>query len=129
MSHVACFARCATHLQECAQRVVDVCRAKDVIPGNFALTEQKAQVSGHQQLASFCCCFWQSLKTHGRCPALCKLPCLMAAAGLPVLWLCVLQDLLGQGFTLLATGTDVGLMGEAAAKNAAFAAKLRQQQP
>jgi hypothetical protein len=40
-----------------------------------------------------------------------------------------LQDLLVQGFTLLATGTDVGLMGEAAAKNAAFAAKLRQQQP
>lgn len=37
-----------------------------------------------------------------------------------------LQELLGQGFSFLATGTDVGLMGEAAAKNAAFVQKLRQ---
>ena len=44
MSHVRCCARCAAGLQECAQRVVDVCRAKGVTPGNFALTEQKAQV-------------------------------------------------------------------------------------
>ena len=38
---------------------------------------------------------------------------------------CVSQELLGQGFTFLATGTDVGLMSEAAARNAAFASKLR----
>ncbi|KAL4433090.1 hypothetical protein ABPG77_006517 [Micractinium sp. CCAP 211/92] len=53
-------------------RILRVCRAKGVTPGNFAVSEQKA------------------------------------------------QEMLGQGFTLLATGTDVGLMAEAAAKNAAF---------
>lgn len=38
------------------------------------------------------------------------------------------REMLAQGFTLLATGTDVGLMGEAAARNAALAGKLRGQQ-
>jgi 2-keto-3-deoxy-L-rhamnonate aldolase RhmA len=37
------------------------------------------------------------------------------------------QDMLGQGFSLLATGTDVGFMAEAAASNAAFVRKLRAQ--
>lgn len=40
--------------------------------------------------------------------------------------MCSLQEMLDQGFTLLATGTDVGLMAEAAAKNAAFVRKLRK---
>ncbi|KAI7839070.1 hypothetical protein COHA_007212 [Chlorella ohadii] len=71
----ACFD--SPDFQEAVKRVVKVCRDKGVTPGNFALTEQKA------------------------------------------------QELLGQGFTFLATGTDVGLMGEAAARNAAFASKLR----
>ncbi|PSC70905.1 2,4-dihydroxyhept-2-ene-1,7-dioic acid aldolase [Micractinium conductrix] len=53
------------------EHVVAVCRAKGVTPGNFAVTEQKA------------------------------------------------QEMLDLGFPLLATGTDVGLMGEAAARNAA----------
>lgn len=38
------------------------------------------------------------------------------------------REMLAQGFTLLATGTDVGLIGEAAARNAALAGKLRGQQ-
>ncbi len=37
------------------------------------------------------------------------------------------QEQLGMGFSLLATGTDVGLMAEAAGKNAAFVRKLRAQ--
>jgi hypothetical protein len=36
--------------------------------------------------------------------------------------------MLALGFPLLATGTDVGLMGEAAARNAAFIRKLRAGQ-
>lgn len=37
-----------------------------------------------------------------------------------------MQELLDLGFSFLATGTDLGLLGEAAAKNAAFAGKLRE---
>lgn len=72
----ACFD--SPQFKECLSRVLDVCRAAGVTPGNFAVSEQKA------------------------------------------------QEMLDQGFTLLATGTDVGLMAEAAAKNAAFVRKLRK---
>lgn len=53
--------------------------------------------------------------------------CFETPSSTPLIWRhpCALQELLGQGFTFLATGTDVGLMSEAAARNAAFASKLR----
>ena len=37
----------------------------------------------------------------------------------------LVQELLAAGFTFLATATDVGLLGEAAAKNAAVVRRLR----
>ena len=37
------------------------------------------------------------------------------------------EEMLALGYTVLATGTDVGLLGDAAAANAAFAAGLRER--
>jgi 2-keto-3-deoxy-L-rhamnonate aldolase RhmA len=40
---------------------------------------------------------------------------------------CSAQEMLAQGFTLLATGTDLGLLGQAAAKQLAFLKLLREE--
>lgn len=107
-------------LQGALRRVVEACRARGVAAGNFAVTEAKAQA---RRWTGLVCVLGRS-KQAARVRA-CRAARSRANARRLPPCLTPVQELLGMGFTCLATGTDLGLLGEAAAKNASFASGLR----